>query len=604
MQKVLKSIFGLFKQFADTSKRYPATCFVAFVALSRAVFMSEFELELGESSAMFTIMLGLPLMFAVESTIAVRKLNGIKQSWPYYLGGVVFLGLHYMYVLGDNSQNFVMRYIQVSLVVHLLVSFLPFASLKKETSFWSFNALLIMRFIEAFIYAVVLFIGLALALLSVDKLLGIDVYEKLYLWIWFFSALFFHPILFLGKLPKDFSSALDELKYPTGLQYFVQYLLIPLVTLFTLILYLYMAKILVTLTWPKGYLGWLVSIISVLGVLNLLLLDPLQKSIDWIKGYAKVFYIAMFPLLIMLFVAVFKRIEAYGVTEKRYALFSLGGLLVFIMLYFLLSKTKNIKVIPVTLSLTLLLTLFGPWSAYSVSRRSQMALVEALLIKNGLLENGKAKPSEKVEIDHEQAKRITNILDYLVKNHEPKHLEVWFSKEVLDSVWASSLVVDYTGYRGRFRKSSHALVEYMGVPYTTRWSYDSFRNFTINHPTAPAVVPIAGDYTHAIKHDLYSDSEYSRAAGDLPYGLKFKRGEDYSFEVGKTDQLQQVDLKALAQKWLAVPFDERDQIPMKDFELILGEGCNCKLIFHSLRGEKDRNSIRITGVNFTLLVKE
>ncbi|MEO0335124.1 MAG: DUF4153 domain-containing protein [Pseudomonadota bacterium] len=604
MQKILRSIVGLSLQFLETLSRYPATCLTAALAVVQSIFMVENKIDMNESSLIFTVLLGLPLLFAAESTIAIKKWARGHKALVTYLVAFILLGLHFLYVDGDRSQNFIIRYFQVSLIVHLTVSFLPFCNLKKESDFWTFNSLLIQRFLEAMIYAVVLYIGLALALVSIDKLLGVEIYDNLYLYIWFFCALFFHPVLFLAKLPKDFSNEMAKMSYPKGLQYFVQYLLIPLVSLFTAILYAYMFKILFSREWPEGYLGWLVSIISVLGVLNLLLLDPLQKTIEWIKGYAKVFYYLMFPLLIMLFVAVYKRIEAYGITEKRYALISFGMLLVAIMAYFLFSRSKNIKVVPMALSGLLAVTLFGPWSAYTVSRKSQLAQAEALLEKNGLLINGRAVQGGDHNVSFKDAQRLTNILNYLVKNHDLKYLQPWFPKEVLDSVWGYSSMGN--GYRGRFNKNSEKLMKHMGLEYTSRYSTDYASFFNFSYPGKVDVIPIAGGYTHLIEFQSYSSGrEVSRVISGAKYRIVFELVGEKALRVGADKDLRTVDLMGLVKKGLEIPKDQRSQMDPKDFEFLVDGKCDCKVVIRQINGSTTpEEGIRITTLQLALLLRD
>src|SRR6185295_18817659 len=110
-----------------------------------------------------------------------------------------------------------------------------------------------------------------------------------------------------------------------------------------------------------------VSTVALAGVFNLLLLYPAQekKENSWIKTYTRVFYLALFPLVFMLFLAVGKRIEQYGVTEQRYFVTALGVWILGIALYFLSGKNRSVKTVPLTLFLIALMTSFGPWGAYA-----------------------------------------------------------------------------------------------------------------------------------------------------------------------------------------------------------------------------------------------
>src|SRR6185437_825577 len=158
---------------------------------------------------------------------------------------------------------------------------------------------------------------------------------------------------------------------------FTQYVLIPLASVYVVILLAYEVKILIQWSLPKGLVSNLILRYAVFGILSILLIYPLrnQEENKWIKTYARSFYFLLIPLLALLFLAVFTRILPYGITAPRYFLIVLAGWLLFITFYFLLSQKQNIKVIPVSLCILALLSVYGPQSAFSVSRYSQMHLL-------------------------------------------------------------------------------------------------------------------------------------------------------------------------------------------------------------------------------------
>ena len=48
--------------------------------------------------------------------------------------------------------------------------------------------------------AILLFVGLALALASIDQLFGLEINQKLYFQIWLLAAFAVHPLIFLGGI--------------------------------------------------------------------------------------------------------------------------------------------------------------------------------------------------------------------------------------------------------------------------------------------------------------------------------------------------------------------------------------------------------------------
>jgi hypothetical protein len=215
-----------------------------------------------------------------------------------------------------------------------------------------------------------------------------------------------------------------------------------------IILYAYMFKIIFTGTWPEGWVSWLVLCFSVAGILALLLIWPIREREEnkWMKYYAKGFYFALFPLVIMLFLSIRIRINAYGITEGRYYVLLLAAWLACIAAYFLLSKTKSIKVIPVSLFILGILSIHGPWSSFAVSRNSQLSRMEGFLEKNEMISGGKIIPA-KGKIPREDESEIGEKVDYLVDVHGHNTLQKYFSQD-LDSLVkpdSNNAYVDKTG---------------------------------------------------------------------------------------------------------------------------------------------------------------
>src|SRR5690606_27206240 len=100
-----------------------------------------------------------------------------------------------------------------------------------------------LRIITAVIFSGVLFAGLAGAIAALHALFGLDFrdewYGRLFLWI----AGIFNTIFFFAGIPEDAEALEREHDYPKVLKVFTQFVLVPLVTIYLLILLAYEAKI-------------------------------------------------------------------------------------------------------------------------------------------------------------------------------------------------------------------------------------------------------------------------------------------------------------------------------------------------------------------------
>ena len=122
-----------------------------------------------------------------------------------------------------------LRYLQLSAAFHLMAAFAPYTRSSRPNGFWQYNRILFLRFLTAHVYTVVLYAGLAIALLAVEKLFSVHVppqsYVRLWIVMWFLFSIWF----FLAGRPKDLDALDERSDYPTGLRIFTQYVLVPLV---------------------------------------------------------------------------------------------------------------------------------------------------------------------------------------------------------------------------------------------------------------------------------------------------------------------------------------------------------------------------------------
>ena len=217
---------------------------------------------------------------------------------------------------------------------HLLVSFIAFFGKEKELNFWQYNKNLFINLFLTAIFTGVLTGGVELAILAVDKLFDFNFNDRYYLETFYFLSIFGSSFIFneegLLQLEKDGT-------YPVILKFFTQYILIPLLIIYAVILYFYSAKILINWELPRGWVSYLILAYAVVGILALLLVHPLkhESTASWVRIFSKVFYFTLIPLLVLLFTAIFTRILEYGYTEPRYFVLLLAIWLTLVVFYFI-----------------------------------------------------------------------------------------------------------------------------------------------------------------------------------------------------------------------------------------------------------------------------
>ncbi len=366
----------------------------------------------------FILTLGLALHFAIH-TFCERRKSTITTK--LLLNGLAMIGFVIFYFMSNEmNTEFGIRLVCYGVGVHMLASVLAFWNEKNPLLFWKFNKDLFLRFLLAALFSNVLFAGIAGAIGSFDALFTVDVPSELYIDLFLLLLIVFNTFFFLGGIPKlDESYTADEINYPKSLKIFTQFVLLPLVVIYLLIMYAYTVKILFLWDWPRGMLTYMILGYSITGMLALLLLHPIQnlEGNRWIKIFSNWFYRALLPLVAVLGVAIFKRVSDYGITEERYFVIVLSVWLLCISLYFSFSKAKNIKFIPISLFILSFVTTVGPWGAFSVSQSSQLGRLENILVQNKLLTDGKLVKGS-YDIPNKDYTSLTSILDFFNRDNE------------------------------------------------------------------------------------------------------------------------------------------------------------------------------------------
>jgi hypothetical protein len=320
----------------------------------------------------------------------------------------------------------------LSASLHLLVSFSAFTQKSTIQGFWQFNKALFIRFLTSALYSIILFLGIAAALGATSFLFDYNFNESTFIILWVWIAGLLNTFFFLAGVPEQYSQLDNDYSYPKGLRVFTQFVLIPLAAIYVAILLTYEVKILLQWELPKGKVSSLILGYAVFGILSILLIFPIRNQGEhkWIETFARSFYVLLLPLLALLFVAIGARVFNYGFTEARYILTLLACWLLFISLYFLLSDNQNIKLIPLSLCLIILLATYGPLSASSISFRSQTYVLKQIFKRNGAFNNSTFNKINTNIISYKDGNRAVAILNYLISHDHFSALQPYFTVDI------------------------------------------------------------------------------------------------------------------------------------------------------------------------------
>lgn len=425
---------------------YPFVLIMSLAFVITVIYGIEFEPK--KEDGYLLIKLGLTFSLGISLQFALKILSQrIKKGIIWQLLGLLFLVI-YFFIFPKEEKDFSEFHLFIIIpsyvLSHLLVAFIAFIKYENtELSFWEYNKNLFVNLFLTFVFTGVLIGGVELAIVAVQELFNIDFDDKVYADTFFALGIFGSTFIFLLFNESGLDYLEKEGKYPVILKFFTQFILIPLLIIYVVILYFYSAKILINWQLPRGWVSYLILAYSIVGIFALLLVHPLKdlKLKSWIVFFNKLFYYTLIPLIILLFVAIFTRVLQYGFTEARYFVLLISVWLTTLVLYFVFFKRATIKVIPISLFLFGLFALLFPYlNAFSVSKRSQEHELVEILKSNQLLVNNKIdfdKP-----ISDSIANSVEDKLEFLSKRFDTEFINAYLSKETIsktktDKYWYS-----------------------------------------------------------------------------------------------------------------------------------------------------------------------
>ena len=453
LQKIKKN----WEKAHDIIARYPMVLTVSLItALSAALYTYLSDKYYGANDSYHNLemllivgSLGISLMFAVA--MMVQRFG--KEILLQLVVLAVLIGLYFYLPAHPKDFTPVYGYIIALLFLssHLLVAFGAYINRGGEGDFWQFNKNLFINTFLTILFTGVLTGGVLLALTAIENLFDFNIPGYFYELLFAFLSIFGSTFIFLLFSDRGLPYLEKKSSYPEVLKFFTQFVLIPLLIIYLVILYFYSVKILINWELPRGWVSYLVLAYSVVGIFALLLVHPLKEQVSksWVKIFSKLFYYTLLPLLVLLFVAIFTRILQYGYTEPRYFVLMIALWLSSVVLYFIFVKRATIKFIPISMfCFTMAAMLLPYFNAFAVSKRSQKHEFAKILENKNLLKNSKIDFSK--SITHKDIAAIESKITFLIERKEQDFVLSFLDQEkkqktsqimLNESPWAASFQI-------------------------------------------------------------------------------------------------------------------------------------------------------------------
>ncbi|CCJ33410.1 MULTISPECIES: DUF4153 domain-containing protein [Caloramator] len=412
ISKVFK---GIINSIYRAINRFPIT--IALSTMIAALLIAMIEIEsrnLGVNTnnlkkLAMTLALGMAISLFIKLWTE-REQNKSREIF-YYALDLIFMVAYY-FTIKDFKMVTMSRFFALNLIFYLIFLFIPYFPKRKNFEMYVIKVL--SSFFTTVLYSLVLFFGISAILFTIDRLLEVRIKEQMYLYSFILVVFVFAVTYFLANIPQYFEEFTKE-NFTKLLKILILYIVMPLLSVYTAILYIYFVKIILTRTFPQGIVSHLVLWYSLIVAAVLFFITPIHEDNKWAKIFLMITPKAILPILVMMFISIGIRIQQYGVTENRYYVVIAGIWVFLIMLYFAFTKSLLNIILPVSLSIFILISNFGPLSSFSISKFSQNKRLENILIRNELLKDGKIVP--KSYVNHKDKENISSILSYFERYH-------------------------------------------------------------------------------------------------------------------------------------------------------------------------------------------
>ena len=582
------SLQSVFKATANTIYRFPLETLATFVGTIYSLIIID---EISDSiNFPFNIkaVICSSLCLVLFLSLSLYFESKITKAWVRF-GTSIFLGGIIIAIVFNLSEEITfiewLQLFVLSIALHLLVSFAGFIPKKyDQEEFWEFNKQLFIRIITGGIYSSVLYVGLAVAITAITKLFNVEFYKEIYGDLFIIIAGIFNTIFFLAGVPEtNNANSPLKLSYPKGLKNFTQFVLMPLISLYLVILLCYEAKILITLSLPIGWVSYLVLIFAIFGILSFLLIHPIAKETGnlWMRTFSRWFYFLLVPLLGLLFWAILYRVNLYGFTHERYYVLLLSIWLTVVVAYFIINKQPKIKFIPISMCLFGLLSIAGPQSADSISKNSQLSRFENFM-----------KVMQTKKLTFEQEKDLSSIVDFLEDNYGVNVLTPY-----TDDKLTALLKKDKT-------PNSAQIMEAFGLKfrsdYETNINKDTNYYYSKSNNSNEITIVNGYDFTFEMSNYSSINDKETVIINNKTYALKSDKKE-YGFDLSIDKEVIPIKIYEFIKSNSA--FENNDNTDDSITQKIQSNNYDLVIIYNSVNGVKKGSEKTIDSFEIKILVK-
>lgn len=368
------------------------------------------------------------LSLVVQSIYEKYNLDN-KTRWILYGANILVSCIYYFLI--KQSQNDIQLYTRtIVLIFILLLLFLLIPSIKSLINFnQSFLTFFKASFLSYF-YSMIIFIGSFLIIVAIDNLI-VSVNYTLYEHVANIIFAVFAPIYLLSLIPHypstkkmgveniDNEKLQKAIECPKFLNVLISYILIPIISIFTIILIIYLVGNIGEKFWTDTALEPMLISYSISVLIIYILASNIKNNFT--KLFQMIFPKVLIPIVLLQTIASIIKINENGITYGRYYVILFGVFATIAgVLFSIIDIEKNGIVIAVLIVLATI-SIIPPVDAFTISKSSQIRIFESVLNKNNMLENNKIIANSNISEDDKEI--IRNSIQYIYYMKYYKEIE-------------------------------------------------------------------------------------------------------------------------------------------------------------------------------------
>lgn len=369
----------------DTVRRFPFESAVAILGTTVTLVLvngRDLDIVRDHTQTILNVIVTAPILMSLLLSISVAQERGSLQNHWATIGRLLSLIISGFIVSSlTYTDALAIEVTTLFLASHALVAVAPFH--RGALSTWNFNRALFLRMCLALVFTGVLTSGVMLAVGSLNVFFEIRASSEVFSSILVVALGVYNTFFVLAGIPH-----VDEEKsadVPPSLRWLIQFVLIPLVGMFLIILYAYGCKV-VFLSELRGEVAGYILAMGVASLLAWALAWPLRDNPEhrFVGFYVRWLGPVMIPMAALLTIAIAIRIAEYGVTPERFAVASLTAFFDIVILYLTIHRRSDLRILPLVLIIIGGITALGPLGSVAVTVRNQTARAESVLAANGI----------------------------------------------------------------------------------------------------------------------------------------------------------------------------------------------------------------------------